>query len=294
MERPQVQYCVICKPNEKKSYAAREAALIPYFYPMNLTLTGKNAVICGGSQGLGLASAREIALLGANCILIARSEAPLKAAAASLDTSRGQQHSWHTADFNQPGQLQSVISAITDQRIVHILVNNTGGPSGGPILAAEGGAFLQAFQMHLVCNQLLAQAVVPGMKADGYGRIIQIISTSVKTPLRNLGVSNTIRAAVANWAKTLAGELAPFGITVNNVLPGSMSTDRLRSLFRANAESRGVSEAAVSEEWRAEIPMQRFGDPSEFGAAVAFLASPAASYITGINLPVDGGKTPSL
>lgn len=261
---------------------------------MNLSLTGKTAVICGGSQGLGLASAREIALLGATCILLARSEAPLQAAVASLDASQGQQHSYHTTDFNNTAQVQSVIRAITDKRIVHILVNNTGGPSGGPILAAEGGAFMQAFQMHLVCNQLLAQAVVPGMKADGYGRIIQIISTSVKTPLRNLGVSNTIRAAVANWAKTLAGELAPFGITVNNVLPGSMTTERLRSLFRANAESRGVPESTVAGEWRAEIPMQRFGEPSEFGAAVAFLASPAAAYITGINLPVDGGKTPSL
>lgn len=283
-----------CKPNEKKSYAVRGSGPIPYFYRMNIALTGKTAVICGGSQGLGLASAREIALLGASCILIARSEGPLQAAVASLDASQGQQHAWFTADFNQPEKVQSVIRAITNDRIVHILVNNTGGPSGGPILAAEGGAFVSAFQAHLVCNQLLAQAVVPGMKAAGYGRIIQIISTSVKTPLRNLGVSNTIRAAVANWAKTLAGELAPFGITVNNVLPGSMSTDRLRSLFRANAESRGVTEATVAEEWRQEIPMQRFGDPAEFGAAVAFLASPAAAYITGINLPVDGGKTPSL
>ncbi len=261
---------------------------------MNLSLTGKTAVICGGSQGLGLASAREIALLGANCILLSRSDAALKAAVTSLDTSKGQQHDYHTADFNHHEKVQAVIRAITDKTIVHILVNNTGGPSGGPILAAEGAAFMQAFQMHVVCNQIMAQAVIPGMKAEGFGRIIQIISTSVKAPIRNLGVSNTIRAAVANWAKTLAGEMAPFGITVNNVLPGSMSTDRLRSLFRTNAESRGVSEETVAEEWRLEIPMKRFGDPAEFGAAVAFLASPAAAYITGINLPVDGGKTPSL
>lgn len=261
---------------------------------MKLSLAGKTAVICGGSQGLGLASARELAFLGASCILLARSEPTLKEALATLDVSQGQQHDYYIVDFQYPDKVSQTIRVITDKQVVDILVNNTGGPSGGPIVAAEGGAFLKAFEMHVVCNQLLAQAVIPGMKASGYGRIIQIISTSVKTPLKNLGVSNTIRAAVASWAKTMANELAPFGITVNNVLPGSMTTDRLRSLFRSSAEARGITEDEVSEEWRNEIPMQRFGDPAEFGAAVAFLASPAASYITGINLPVDGGKTPSL
>lgn len=278
----------------KNIYAASRQPAIPYFYAMNLSLTGKTAVICGASQGLGLASARELALLGASCILLARNEQSLTAAVASLDTSQGQQHNYFVADFNKPEKVRATISAITNEQIVHILVNNTGGPSGGPILAAEGGAFLQAFEMHVVCNQILAQAVVPGMKANGYGRIIQVISTSVKTPLKNLGVSNTIRAAVANWAKSLANELAPFGITVNNVLPGSMTTDRLKSIFKTSADMRGIPVETVAEEWRLEIPMQRFGDPAEFGAAVAFLASPAASYITGINLPVDGGKTPSL
>lgn len=278
----------------KNIYAASRQPAIPYFYGMNLSLTGKTAVICGASQGLGLASARELALLGASCVLLARNEQSLTAAVASLDTSQGQQHNYFVADFNKPEKVKATIGAITDEQIVHILVNNTGGPSGGPILAAEGGAFLQAFEMHVVCNQILAQAVVPGMKASGYGRIIQVISTSVKTPLKNLGVSNTIRAAVANWAKSLANELAPFGITVNNVLPGSMTTDRLKSIFKTSADMRGIPVETVAEEWRLEIPMQRFGDPAEFGAAVAFLASPAASYITGINLPVDGGKTPSL
>ncbi|MGX5819937.1 SDR family oxidoreductase [Chitinophaga lutea] len=261
---------------------------------MKLSLEGKTAVVCGASQGLGLASARELALLGASCILLARNEQSLEKAVASLDTRLGQRHDYFVTDFSNPAGVQATIAAITDRGIVHILVNNTGGPSGGPILAAEGGAFLKAFEMHVVCNQLLAQAVIPGMKASGYGRIIQVISTSVKVPIRNLGVSNTIRAAVANWAKTLAGEVAPFGITVNNVLPGAMTTERLRSLFKATGESRGVPEEVIAEEWRQEIPMQRFGDPAEFGAAVAFLASPAAAYITGINLPVDGGKTPSL
>lgn len=261
---------------------------------MKLSLAGKIAVVCGGSQGLGLASAKELALLGASCILLARNEESLKTAVGVLDTAQQQKHDYYIVDFTDTGQVQKTIRKIVEDQVVTILVNNTGGPAGGPIVAAESGEFMKAFEMHVVCNQLLAQAVIPGMKASGYGRIIQIISTSVKTPLKNLGVSNTVRAAVASWAKTMAGELAPYGITVNNVLPGSMTTDRLQSLFKISAAARGVSEEVIAEEWRKEIPMQRFGDPAEFGAAVAFLASPAAGYITGINLPVDGGKTPAL
>lgn len=261
---------------------------------MELSLKGKTAVICGGSQGLGLASARELALLGANCTLISRNEASLREALSTLDTTQGQQHSYAMADFTQPDSVKAAISSIISQKTVNILVNNTGGPAAGPITEAEPEAFLKAFSMHVVCNQVLAQAVIPGMKSSGYGRIIQVISTSVKTPIKGLGVSNTTRAAVAGWAKTLANELAPFGITVNNVLPGSMTTDRLFSLFESNAQKRGVDKSVIEAEWKNEIPMQRFGDPAEFGAAVAFLASPAAAYITGISLPVDGGKIPAL
>lgn len=261
---------------------------------MELSLKGKTAVICGGSQGLGLASARELALLGANCILVSRNETSLLNALQTLDTTQEQQHSYATADFTDPDSVKAAITGITAQKAVNILVNNTGGPAAGPITEAEPEAFVKAFSMHVVCNQVLVQTVLPGMKSSGYGRIIQVISTSVKTPLKGLGVSNTTRAAVAGWAKTLATELAPFGITVNNVLPGSMTTDRLFSLFETNAHKRGVDKSVVEAEWKAEIPMQRFGDPAEFGAAVAFLASPAAAYITGISLPVDGGKIPAL
>lgn len=261
---------------------------------MELSLKGKTAVICGGSQGLGLASARELALLGAHCILISRNENSLLDALQTLDQNQGQQHSYATADFTQPESVRTAISNITSQQAVNILVNNTGGPAGGPVTDAEPEAFAKAFSMHVVCNQILVQAVLPGMKSSGYGRIIQIISTSVKAPIKGLGVSNTTRAAVAGWSKTLAGELAPLGITVNNVLPGSMTTDRLFSLFETNAQRRGVDRSVIEAEWKAEIPMQRFGDPAEFGAAVAFLASPAAAYITGVSLPVDGGRIPSL
>ncbi|UYQ92522.1 SDR family oxidoreductase [Chitinophaga horti] len=261
---------------------------------MELSLKGKTAVICGGSQGLGLASARELALLGADCILISRDEKNLLNALQTLDVSQGQQHSFATADSSQPDTVKAAITGITAKQPVNILVNNTGGPAAGPITDADPEAFVKAFSMHVVCNQLLVQAVLPGMKSSGYGRIIQVISTSVKAPIKGLGVSNTTRAAVAGWAKTLSNELAPFGITVNNVLPGSMTTDRLFSLFEANAQRRGVNKSVIEAEWKSEIPMQRFGDPAEFGAAVAFLASPAAAYITGISLPVDGGRIPSL
>ncbi|ATL46323.1 short-chain dehydrogenase [Chitinophaga caeni] len=261
---------------------------------MNLSLTGNHALICGSSQGLGLASAQEIALLGADCTLVARNEETLKTALASLDTSKGQQHRYFSIDFSNLSAVKEWIQSLVQEKPVHILVNNSGGPAGGPITGAQPEAFLNAFQQHVIVNQLLVQAVIPGMKSKKYGRIIQIISTSVKAPIKNLGVSNTIRAAVANWAKTLAGELAPYGITVNNVLPGSMTTDRLFSLFKAQAAARQVGEKEIEAEWLKEIPMGRFGDPREFGAAVAFLASPAGSYITGINLPVDGGRSPSL
>ena len=173
-------------------------------------------------------------------------------------------------------------------------MNNTGGPSGGPIINASSEEFNRAFSNHLICNQILAQAVLEGMKISKYGRIINIISTSVKQPLKGLGVSNTIRAAVANWAKTWSNEVAIFGITVNNVLPGATNTDRLHLLMETKAKKTGVSIEQVEKEMIHEIPMKRFAAPEEIACAVAFLASPAAAYITGINIPVDGGRTSNL
>jgi 3-oxoacyl-[acyl-carrier protein] reductase len=174
------------------------------------------------------------------------------------------------------------------------LINNTGGPKSGPIVDAEVSEFLAAFNQHLICNHILMQAVVPGMKAAGFGRIINIISTSVKQPLPNLGVSNTIRGAVASWSKTLANELGAFGITVNNVLPGATNTQRLTEIAKVKADKTGESIAEILAEMGQESPMKRIAEPEEVAAAVAFLASPAASYINGINVPVDGGRTKSL
>ncbi len=261
---------------------------------MNLDLTGKNALVCGSTQGIGKASAIEIALLGANVTLVARDENKLKEVVKELDSSKKQKHSYIVADFSNPDVLKKKIEAHVKKNVVHILLNNTGGPAGGPITEAKTEEFTQAFSNHLICNHILAQAVVPGMKKEKYGRIINIISTSVKQPIKGLGVSNTTRWAVASWAKTLAGELALFGITVNNILPGATNTERLKSLQEIRAKKAGISFSEEQKEWLHEIPAGRFADANEIANAVAFLASPAASYINGINLPVDGGRTGCL
>jgi 3-oxoacyl-[acyl-carrier protein] reductase len=261
---------------------------------MNLDLHGKNALVGGGSKGLGKACAIELAALGATVTLVARGASELQTAILELPTPSGQQHRWITANYDHPEQVASTLQLLFDARPCHILINNTGGPAGGPIADADPEAFRIAFNRHLIVNQLLAQLVLPGMKDEGYGRILNIISTSVKQPLPGLGVSNTVRGAVANWAKTLATEVAPWGITVNNVLPGATRTQRLSSIIAARADKTGLPVEDVVRHMMAEIPSGRFAEPAEFAAAVAFLASPAAAYITGINLPVDGGRTACL
>lgn len=261
---------------------------------MNLDLTNKTAVVCGSTQGLGYASAAELALLGCNVVLMARNEDKLKEAVKTLDSTQGQQHQYLVADFTDTEAVKLGISRFVQHTPVHILINNTGGPAGGTALAAESSEFANAFNNHLINNHQLTQAVVPGMKEAGFGRIINIISTSVKSPIPGLGVSNTIRAAVANWAKTLATELGPFGITVNNVLPGFTKTVRADYVIASKAKAGNIAEAEVMKQLVAEIPAGRIGQPEEFGAAVAFLASPAAAYINGINLPVDGGRLACL
>ncbi len=257
---------------------------------MNLDLTNKSALVCGSTQGLGYASAAELALLGCTVVLMARNEEKLKEAVKTLDNSKGQQHQYLVADFSDTGAVTAAITGFKKNNPIHILVNNTGGPPGGAALSAKAEDFLTAFNNHLINNHNLTRAVVPGMKEAGFGRIINIISTSVKNPIAGLGVSNTIRAAVANWAKTLATELGPFGITVNNVLPGFTKTVRADYVISAKAKAGNITEDAVMKQLIAEIPAGRIGQPEEFGAAVAFLCSPAAAYINGINLPVDGGR----
>ena len=262
---------------------------------MNIDLTGKNALVCGSSQGMGKAIALELALLGANVTLFARDKSRLTDVLKELDTSLSQKHDILIADFFNPEEVQSVVeSKIKKGKIYHILVNNTGGPPPGLIIDAEAHEFIRGFNAHLINNQQLAQLLVPGMKKEKYGRIINVISTSVKVPIPGLGVSNTIRGAVASWAKTLSNELAPLGITVNNILPGFTDTARLDALFERKASESGMSKAEYAEMAKKEIRARRLADPMETAYAAAFLASPSAGYITGISLPVDGGKIPSL
>lgn len=261
---------------------------------MQLSLIGKHALVGGSTQGIGLAIAQELASLGATCTLISRNETSLQKAVTTLNTSHNQQHDYLVADYSNYNEVKEVVAGYVANTNIHILINNTGGPAAGPITEATPEAFLSAFQQHLICNQLITQLVIPGMKADQYGRIINVISTSVKIPLKGLGVSNTIRGAVASWAKTMSNELAVYGITVNNVLPGATATARLENIVNNKSAKTGAAKDDVEQEMMEEIPMKRFGQPEEIGAVAAFLATPAAAYLTGVSIPVDGGRTGSL
>ena len=258
---------------------------------MQMELHGKHALVCGASQGIGFAAARELASLGAKCTLLARNEARLKAAVASLP---GEGHSFLVADFTDPMSVSEAAEKAAAMQPVDVLINNTGGPPGGPAHAADPQDYLSAFNQHLICNQRLVQAVLPSMRSTGGGRIVNVISTSVKQPLDGLGVSNTVRGAVANWAKTLANELGPDGITVSNVLPGATRTARLDQIAEAKAAKTGSTPEQVLSNMANAVPLKRLGEAHEIGAAIAFLCSPAAAYISGVNLPVDGGRTRSL
>lgn len=262
---------------------------------MDLNLNGKNALVCGGSDGIGKATALELARMGATVTLLARNAEKLEKVQKELSSPNGQKHSFLTADFNDPISLEAVVSTrLEKEEGFHILVNNTGGPPAGPAHTADIDEYITAFRQHLLANQLLVKLLLAKMRAGNYGRIINVISTSVKAPLPNLGVSNTIRGAVANWSKTLSRELGPDGITVNNVLPGATETGRLRGIISNKANKTGQAEDKVAQAMTAEIPLGRFAAPEEVANAIAFLASPAAAYISGINLPVDGGRTPNL
>lgn len=260
-----------------------------------MELKGKHALICGSTQGIGLSTAQLMASRGAKVTLMARNEAKLKLAVNSLENACEGNHDYLVADFSKPKELESIIlKFVSDGNTPHILVNNTGGPKGGPIINAELEEFTNTFNQHLICNHILVQKLYQGMAKSGYGRIVNVISTSVKQPLNGLGVSNTIRGAVANWSKTLANEIGHLNITVNNVLPGATNTRRLTDIAKGKESKTGQSVDAFFEAMAALSPMQRIAEPIEIAEAIAFLASPRASYINGINIPVDGGRTKSL
>ena len=262
---------------------------------MDLNLVGRRALIGGASQGLGAACARQLALQGAEVIVLARSEDKLSEVVRQLPAAEGQKHAYICVDSGDlPAWSVAVQEELEQGGPICIWVNNTGGPAPGLAHQATPESYAAAFNQHLLSSQTLLELLLPGMREGGYGRIINVLSTSVKTPIPNLGVSNAIRAAMANWAKTLASELAADGITVNNVLPGLTRTARLESLFVHRASVSGKTEQEVERDLLQSIPARRFAEPEEFADAVGFLASPAAAFINGINLPVDGGATASL
>lgn len=261
-----------------------------------IDLSGKRALVCGATQGIGRAAAFMLARGGADVTLIARNAEALRETAEQITADFSRRADFVVADFRDPDAVRAAVAAHIENMSggYHILLNNTGGPAAGPALTANTQDFLDAMQMHLLCNHALVQLLTPGMKQLGYGRIINIISTSVREPIHNLGVSNTTRAAVAGWAKTLSKELGPFGITVNNVLPGATRTGRITEIVRRQAAASQRSEDEVEAAMKATIPLGRFAEAEEIAAAVAFLASPLAGYISGVSLAVDGGRMASI
>ncbi len=261
---------------------------------MDLDLRGRHALVCGASEGIGRAAAHELALLGADVTVLSRRADVLQDVVATLPVRDDQRHGWLACDVSVTETLRAQVDALVAGRPVHILVNNTGGPPPGPASTASSDAFLEAFRRHLLANQALAQAVLPGMIAAQWGRIVNVVSTSVKEPIAGLGVSNTVRAAVAGWAKTLSREVARSGITVNNVLPGFTETGRITQLVRERAAAGGASEDDIADGMRASVPAGRFAQPWEIAATIAFLCSPSAAYINGVSLAVDGGRSQSI
>lgn len=262
---------------------------------MNLSLAGRHAFVGGGSQGIGRAIAMELAANGATVTIASRREASLQSTLKELSAAGGQKHSYLACDFSKPDDIRKKAEKlIKDRGEVQIFVHNTGGPLPGLLIEKTPEDLTNFFNMQILSGQILVQTFVQGMKAAKYGRIINITSTSTKQPISNLGLSNTIRSGISAWAKTLAFELGPYGITVNNVLPGATQTERILELAEANAKKKNLKIEDVVASMTEEIPAKRFAKPEEIAYAVAFLASPAAEYVSGINFPVDGGRTASL
>ena len=257
---------------------------------MTIDLSGKTALVCGSTQGIGRAIARQFAACGARVVLLARNADALEAVRREL--AAPDLHRIAAADFSRPEALAPVLEEFSGE--TDIVINNTGGPAPGVITAAAAAQFTDAFNAHIITAQTIMQAALPGMKQRHFGRFINIISTSVRQPLDGLGVSNTIRGAMASWAKTLANETAQFGVTVNNILPGATKTGRLDAIIARKSVAAGKSPAEIAAEMEAEVPAKRLGEPEEIAYLAAFLASDFAAYITGTSIAVDGGRTKAL
>lgn len=257
-------------------------------------LSGRHALVCGASRGIGRATALELARRGARVTALARTSPELEDLVARLRASGADEPALVATDLDQTHATSQAIDALLARRgPVHVLVNNTGGPPPGPLLRATPDHFVTAFRRHVIAAHEITRRVVPGMTEAGFGRIVNVVSVSVREPLPNLGVSNVVRAAMASWSKTMAMELPP-GVTINCVLPGYTETERLVALADETAHSEGTTRDAVIARWTQAIPESRVGRPEEIAAAIAFLASPEASYIRGIALAVDGGRLRAL
>ncbi len=256
---------------------------------IQLELSGRRALVCGASAGLGRSIALALAGLGAEVIVLSRSRERLAPLISELRSAGAPGARFIVSDLDDLADFRERVAGIE----VQIVVNNTGGPEPGVLMREPAEKLAAAFSRHVLASHILMQAALPAMKRASYGRFINVLSTSVREPLDNLGVSNTIRGAMASWAKTLSRELPP-GITINNVLPGFHATERLQALQEATASRLGVSLEDVEREWLASVPEARIGDPDEFAQVVAFLCSPAANYVRGTSIPVDGGRLRSI
>ena len=256
---------------------------------MDLGIRGKVALVAASSRGLGRATAQALAAEGADLVLCARGAPALAETAEAIRDMYGVRVADVAADVAEPGGVARVVEAAEALGPVDILVTNAGGPPSGPFEAHSDAAWAEAVRVNLGSVVALTRAVLPGMKERRWGRIVNVTSIAVKQPVDGLILSNSVRAAVTGFARTLANEVAPFGVTVNNVLPGYTRTARVDELARANAARRGTAADAEFAVWERQIPMGRLGEPAEFGAMVAFLCSVHASYTTGANVPVDGG-----
>lgn len=261
---------------------------------MDLDLSGRHALVCGASEGIGRATAIELASLGAVVTVLSRRADALQTVVDALPVAHGQRHHVLAVDMDRTADLEATVAAHVAAYPAQILIHNSGGPAGGSAHEASLDAFEAAFRRHLLGGQVLVQAVLPAMREAGWGRIVNVVSTSVREPIAGLGVSNTVRGAVASWAKTLSRELAPEGITVNNVLPGYTRTGRIDQVVAARMRRTGEDADTVLASMRASVPAGRFAEPAETAGVIAFLCAPAAAYVTGVSLPVDGGRMASI
>ena len=261
---------------------------------MKINLNGKKALVGGSSRGLGFAVAKQLALSGASVTLMSRNEKKLKEIVANLENETKVKHNYLIVDFNNFDSYKKIISTFLSSNPIDILVNNTQGPKPGDVESLSIDDYQNAFDLLFKSVVHTTSVALPYMKKNSWGRVLNMVSISVKEPLSYLALSNTIRGSVVTWAKTLANDVACDNITVNNILTGYFKTERIEELNFEKAKKLNISIDQVFDTMKNQVPMKRIGNPEEFGYLASFLCSDKASYITGINIPIDGGLIKSL